>query len=98
MTKSTGPCESVTTGGSGRVEPAANRSVSGTSIPPNPLEQSLGYLWSEALDRPAVGVDEDVFLLGADSLAAAQVLAEVESVLGLRLPLNLLLEARTIAA
>ncbi|NHK99401.1 amino acid adenylation domain-containing protein [Rubrivivax benzoatilyticus] len=48
--------------------PAALRSAG--RAPASALEALLARLWAEELGRPAVGVDEDFFALGGDSLAA----------------------------
>ena len=41
------------------------------------LERKLSQLWAELLELDHVGVDEDVFALGADSLTITQMLARV---------------------
>ncbi|WP_441234056.1 amino acid adenylation domain-containing protein [Bradyrhizobium sp. 930_D9_N1_4] len=41
-------------------------------LPRNALETQLAEIWASLLELPQVGVDQDVFALGADSLAATQ--------------------------
>ena len=41
-------------------------------LPRNALETQLAEIWAGLLELPQVGIDQDVFALGADSLAATQ--------------------------
>ncbi|GGI29716.1 non-ribosomal peptide synthetase [Bradyrhizobium guangdongense] len=43
-----------------------------TQLPRNALETQLAEIWASLLELPQVGVDQDVFALGADSLAVTQ--------------------------
>ncbi|WP_027571532.1 non-ribosomal peptide synthetase [Bradyrhizobium sp. WSM1743] len=43
-----------------------------TRLPRNALETQLAEIWAGLLELPQVGVDQDVFALGADSLAVTQ--------------------------
>ncbi|MET3910527.1 amino acid adenylation domain-containing protein [Bradyrhizobium sp. S3.3.6] len=43
-----------------------------TQLPRNALETQLAEIWANLLELPKVGVDQDVFALGADSLAVTQ--------------------------
>ncbi|MCK1473705.1 amino acid adenylation domain-containing protein [Bradyrhizobium sp. 197] len=43
-----------------------------TRLPRTELETQLAGIWAGLLELPQVGVDQDVFALGADSLAATQ--------------------------
>lgn len=43
-----------------------------TQLPRNALETQLAEIWANLLELPRVGVDQDVFALGADSLAVTQ--------------------------
>lgn len=43
-----------------------------TRLPRTALETQLAGLWANLLELPQVGVDQDVFALGADSLAVTQ--------------------------
>jgi amino acid adenylation domain-containing protein len=43
-----------------------------TQLPRNELETQLAEIWADLLELPQVGIDQDVFALGADSLAVTQ--------------------------
>ncbi|MGX1325251.1 amino acid adenylation domain-containing protein [Bradyrhizobium sp. USDA 377] len=43
-----------------------------TRLPRNALERQLAAIWAGLLELPQVGIDQDVFALGADSLAVTQ--------------------------
>lgn len=65
--------------------------------PRDPLEATLAGHWQDALGLDAVGVDDDFFALGGDSLLAVQVLARARRALGVELPPHSLVELPTIA-
>ena len=65
--------------------------------PRNPTEALLARIWTEVLEQPDLGIDDDFFALGGQSFAAVRVLARVAAHTGCRLPLGALLEGRTIA-
>jgi amino acid adenylation domain-containing protein len=68
-----------------------------TGRPPDTeVERLVARVWQEVLGVP-VGVDDDFFELGGDSLAAAEILAAIESRTGRRLADSLLLRAPTVA-
>lgn len=53
-------------------------------VPPaQPLEAALVALWADVLELDTVGVTDDFFDLGGDSLMAAEVIARAESEMGL---------------
>jgi thioesterase domain-containing protein/acyl carrier protein len=54
-------------------------------------------LWEQVLEREGIGVEDDFFELGGDSLAAAELLAALESETGEELAPSLLLRAPTVA-
>jgi thioesterase domain-containing protein/acyl carrier protein len=56
----------------------------------------LGRLWSAVLAVENVGIDDDFFELGGDSLLAVRICAELESELGARLAASRLWEAATV--
>jgi amino acid adenylation domain-containing protein len=60
------------------------------------LERRLVRLWEDVLEVP-VGVDDDFFELGGDSLAAAEIVAGLEGVAGFSVPGSALLRAPTVA-
>ena len=70
-------------------------SAAGTP-PRDEVEERLVRLWRDVLEVP-VGVDDDFYDLGGDSLAAAEVIAALEADTGRSLSGSLLLRAPTIA-
>lgn len=52
----------------------------------NATEAALAGVWAMALDRPSVGIEEDFFKLGGDSLSAMTLLSLVDEALGVELP------------
>jgi acyl-coenzyme A synthetase/AMP-(fatty) acid ligase/thioesterase domain-containing protein/acyl carrier protein len=74
------------------------RSAPRGGAPSQPLEREVAAIWAEVLGLDQVGVEDDFFALGGDSLRAARVFAEVEVRLGLDHPISLILEAPTVGA
>ena len=64
--------------------------------PETETEMTLAALWSEVLQRPSVGVNENFFELGGQSLSATQLLARVKSHFNIELPLKLVFELTSI--
>jgi oxalate---CoA ligase len=62
-----------------------------------PLERKLQRIWAKTLKQPHVGLHDDFFLLGGDSLQAVELFLEIEKTLGRRLPRAVLFEASTVA-
>lgn len=62
----------------------------------SPVELELVKIWCRALGREDLGAHDDFFELGGDSLAAAQMMGEIERAFGKHLPLTVLHEAPTI--
>jgi thioesterase domain-containing protein/acyl carrier protein len=75
-------------------EPAGPASVA----PRDAIEARLVELWKGLLVVERVGVTEDFFDLGGNSLLAARMLVQLEKAFGKRLPLALLLQDPTIAS
>jgi len=65
--------------------------------PPTPLEGKLQALWRETLRLDHVGLHQNFFLLGGDSLQAVELLTLVEKELGPSLPQAVLITCGTIA-
>jgi thioesterase domain-containing protein/acyl carrier protein len=65
--------------------------------PASALEAKLQNLWAEVLGLDRVGLHEDFFMLGGDSLQAVELFLRVEKELGRRLPRSVLFEAGTVA-
>ncbi|MBW5423587.1 amino acid adenylation domain-containing protein, partial [Streptomyces sp. BG9H] len=82
-----------------RALPAPERSVSAGHVAPRTAEErALAGIWADALGVDEVGVTDDFFDLGGESILAARVLARVRDDLGVRLTVRDVFTARTIAA
>jgi acyl carrier protein len=62
----------------------------------SPMERTLAALWAKVLDRPRIGVGDDFFLLGGDSLSWNTLIAAIESELKIVLPLDDFLRRSTV--
>jgi amino acid adenylation domain-containing protein/non-ribosomal peptide synthase protein (TIGR01720 family) len=68
-----------------------------TYAPPrNPLEERLAHIWAELLKLDRVGIHDDFFELGGDSLLATQVISRVFQRFKVELPVRRLFENPTI--
>lgn len=70
---------------------------SGTLPPLSGLEEHIVAIWEAALNRRPIGVTDNFFDLGGDSLAAIDILASLEKLAGFKPSLFLLTENPTIA-
>ncbi|MGE0751275.1 MAG: AMP-binding protein [Variibacter sp.] len=61
------------------------------------LENALLRLWRDTLESEAIGLDDDFFEKGGDSLMAVQMLLEVEKIVGHPIPDSMLVDHPTIA-
>lgn len=59
-------------------------------------QATLRDLWQYILDQPYVGLDDDFFDLGGDSLSAAELLSAIETRLGCVLPVNSFFQQSTV--
>ncbi|WP_431047260.1 beta-ketoacyl synthase N-terminal-like domain-containing protein [Streptomyces sp. P1-3] len=57
--------------------------------------ETVMAIWCEVLGLPEVGSDDDFFVLGGDSILAAQVLSRIQEEFGTRIPLGDLLDAQS---
>ncbi|MDQ6713102.1 MAG: amino acid adenylation domain-containing protein [Candidatus Dormibacteraeota bacterium] len=67
------------------------------AVPRNPTEQTLADIWSELLDTQRLGIHQNFFEVGGDSLDAVQLVAKAGRV-GIHLTLRQVFEQPTIAA
>src|SRR5262249_49134215 len=63
---------------------------------PDLLEARLIALWEKVLGRSGIRVKDNFFDLGGHSLLAVRLFAQIEKILGIRLPLATLFDAPTI--
>lgn len=74
------------------------RGGSSTIVPPrNQLQSQLQTVWEDILQRQPIGVTENFFELGGDSLRAVRLLLQIEEATGRTLSLATLIQAPTIA-
>lgn len=64
--------------------------------PADSIEAELTLLWSRILQTTTVGVDDDMYDIGGNSLIAARMLAEVRNHFGVAVPLERMYEVRTV--
>ena len=75
----------------------ASRLSADGHVPPRSLtEQQLAAIWEELLDVRPVGIRDNFFDLGGNSLLAAQLVGRIEQAHGTRLPLAALLDRPTV--
>ena len=67
------------------------------AAPRTPTEGAIVAVWEEVLGRRPVGVGDDFFDLGGHSLAAAQIVARLNDVFGVDLPVTAVFDASTFA-
>lgn len=63
--------------------------------PRTAVEEQVVEIWQEVLGFGPIGMTDDYFALGGDSLRAMEIVAELESRTGVRLPVSVLVEAAT---
>ena len=69
----------------------------GHAVPRTPQEEVLARIWAEVLGLERVGIDQNFFELGGDSILSIQVIARANQ-MGLRLTPKQLFQAPTVAA
>jgi acyl carrier protein len=65
--------------------PTLFRGKAPINVPASPHEEKLLRLWQNALAREDVGIDQDFFTLGGNSLLVAQLLIQIEREYGVKL-------------
>jgi acyl-coenzyme A synthetase/AMP-(fatty) acid ligase/acyl carrier protein len=80
--------------------PQPDRSRAGMSqsyaAPRTPTEGVLAEIWSEVLGLKQIGVEDDFFELGGNSLSITRVASRVQGAFGVEIPLRTLFEEATI--
>ncbi len=66
--------------------------------PATPVEKKLALIWQEVLKAERVGLHDNFFDLGGDSLSAAEFIAHFHASFEMELPMGTLFEAPTIAS
>ncbi|HYH83234.1 MAG TPA: amino acid adenylation domain-containing protein [Longimicrobium sp.] len=79
-------------------DPPPESAVPGRATQPrSPAETRLAAIWADALSLPRVGIHDDFFDLGGNSITASRLAARVRAETGRDLPLAALLAAPTVA-
>ncbi|HEY2499599.1 MAG TPA: amino acid adenylation domain-containing protein [Candidatus Angelobacter sp.] len=66
--------------------------------PRTPVEQKLANIWREVLGLEQVGIEDNFFERGGHSLLGAKLIARIQNVFGIDLPLRTIFDQPTIAA
>ena len=67
-------------------------------LPRSELERQLAQLWAELLHLECIGMDQDVYALGADSLTVTQLISRLRQRFGLECSFKDAFDAPTVAA
>ena len=62
--------------------------------PRSPIEEMLLETWRDLLGLPELGIHDQFFLVGGHSLLATRVMAQIQAVLQVALPVQMLFEAQ----
>jgi acyl-CoA synthetase (AMP-forming)/AMP-acid ligase II len=82
-----------------RIDPLVEGDALGDVRPRDALENELEKIWADVLGLPRVGVRDDFFALGGDSILGAEAVARVRDLLGVPdLPLISIVRAPTVEA
>nr|WP_281256189.1 non-ribosomal peptide synthase/polyketide synthase [Nocardia amikacinitolerans] len=81
-----------------RALPAPAAKARAFRAPVTPVQETVAAVFAEVLDLPRVGVDDDFFDLGGNSLIATRVVSRIGAALGTSVPVRTLFEASTVEA
>ncbi|MCX5609335.1 amino acid adenylation domain-containing protein [Streptomyces sp. NBC_00047] len=70
----------------------------GYAAPRNAVEETIAGVWAEVLDLDQVGVHDDFFALGGNSILSVRAAARLREALGIKLSLRVLFDTPTVAA
>jgi len=77
--------------------PPEPRSTDESYVAPHTeTERSLAAIWERLLEQPRVGMQDNFFEIGGESLQAAKIMAEIDVQMGIRLPMAAFFRAPTI--
>ncbi|HET9226936.1 MAG TPA: amino acid adenylation domain-containing protein, partial [Thermoanaerobaculia bacterium] len=80
-----------------RIEPSEQRGAEEIAAPRNPAEETLARIWAEVLQVERVGVQDDFFDLGGDSILSLRVVARAAEE-GLQITPRQVFERHTVSA
>ncbi len=79
------------------IQPGPAQSGTIRVAPRNDVEQQLTSIWQDLLHLDSIGIEDDFFALGGNSLLAIRVISRVRKLLQVELPLHDLFQSPTIA-
>jgi acyl carrier protein len=79
-----------------RLDIARKQDLATASVPGSEIERILTQLWQRVLNVPAVGLDDNFFDLGGDSLLLVSVHSNLQKTLQTKIPVTDLFEFPTI--
>ncbi|GAB3938159.1 hypothetical protein GCM10027614_17690 [Micromonospora vulcania] len=77
--------------------PTSSGLAASSAAPGTELEITIARVWQDGLGVAEVGVDDDFFALGGNSLVAVQLIAAMRRATGVKLPMRSLFETPTVA-
>ncbi len=84
-------------GSGGNLEQARPGTGRAAAVPGATIEEQVTFIWKQIFGIEQVGLQQDFFALGGESLAALQILNRVQEVFGVEVALRKFFEAPTVA-